>query len=113
MNIRTALLVFVLSFITISAQSKQPVAPVKEHIDEYWGEKVSDPYRYMENLDDPKVKEWMKEQAEYTKNILSKIQGRDALFQRIKELYKSKPIRIFDINRNENGSMYYEKITPK
>lgn len=112
MNIRTVLLIFLLGFITLLAQSKPPVAPVKEKIDEYWGQKVSDPYRYMENLDDPKVKQWMKEQAEYTQNILSKIQGRDALFQRIKELYTSKPVRIFNINRNKSGSMYYEKITP-
>ena len=33
--------------------AKQPVAPVRPVTDDYYGTKIVDPYRYMENLQDP------------------------------------------------------------
>jgi prolyl oligopeptidase len=39
-----------------SSSISPPVAPVRPVTDEYFGTKVVDPYRYMENLKDPEVK---------------------------------------------------------
>lgn len=64
----------------------QPVAPVKPVVTEYYGTKVVDPYRYMENLKDPKVRAWMKAQNDYTRAVLARIPGREKLFQRIQQL---------------------------
>ena len=36
-----------------AAGQKPPFARVENVVDEYFGVKVNDPYRYMENLDDP------------------------------------------------------------
>jgi hypothetical protein len=36
-----------------SAPPSPPVAPVKPVTDDYYGTKIVDPYRYMENLKDP------------------------------------------------------------
>jgi prolyl oligopeptidase len=69
----------------ISSQTP-PVAPVRNVVDEHFGVKVDDPYRYMENLEDPEVQTWFKGQADYSAQILGQIPGRDALFQRLKEL---------------------------
>ncbi len=71
-----------------------PVAPVKAVVDDYFGTKVSDPYRYMENLKDPEVEAWFKGQNEYTRAILAKIPGRAKLLSRIRELDQSVP-RVF------------------
>lgn len=68
-----------------------PAAPVKPVIDDYRGIKVSDPYRYMENLDDPAVQSWFKGQDTYTRAVLSRIPGRDLLLARIKELDQTVP----------------------
>ena len=44
-----------------------PSAPVRPVTDIYYGTKVTDPYRYMENLADPEVQSWMKTQNDYTR----------------------------------------------
>jgi prolyl oligopeptidase len=68
-----------------------PVAPVRPIVDEYYGTKVMDPYRYMENLKDPEVQAWMKAQNDYTRAMLERIPGRQKLLARIRQLDQSVP----------------------
>jgi prolyl oligopeptidase len=68
-----------------------PVASVKPVTDDYYGKKISDPYRYMENLSDPQVQGWMKAQNDYTRSVLAGIPGRDQLLARIRVLDESVP----------------------
>ena len=56
--------------------AKPPVAPVQTVFDTYFGQKVEDPYRYMENQKDPAVIAWMKAQADYTRAVLDSMPGR-------------------------------------
>jgi len=71
--------------------SSPPVAPVKPVTDDYYGTKVADPYRYMENLEDPEGQAWMKAQNEYTRAALATLPGRAQLLARIRELDQSVP----------------------
>jgi prolyl oligopeptidase len=84
-----------------------PVAPVRNVVDEHFGVKVDDPYRYMENLEDPEVQAWFKGQADYTNQVLNQIPGRDELFQRLKELDAGKPFSNAGIIRYKDGSLFY------
>lgn len=93
---------------SLSAQSP-PAAPVRNVTDTHFGRQVDDPYRYMENLKDPEVKDWIKAQADYATAELKKIPARDALFNRIKELDEGAPYRISDIVREPSGRIWYEK----
>ncbi|MFP3244368.1 MAG: hypothetical protein RXR20_07350, partial [Paraburkholderia sp.] len=68
------------------AAQGQPVAPVRPVTDTYFGTPVVDNYRYMENLKDPEVQTWMKEQAAYTRKVLDGIPGRAELAQKIEGL---------------------------
>ena len=68
-----------------------PVAPVRTVVDDYYGTKVADPYRYMENLKDPEVAAWFKAQNDYTHSTLDRIPGREKLLARIHELDQSVP----------------------
>jgi len=70
----------------------QPAAPVKPVIDQYHGVAVSDPYRYMEDLDDPAVQSWMRAQNDYARAVLARIPGRHRLLSRIEELDNSAPL---------------------
>ena len=89
-----------------------PVAPVRMVTEEYFGAKVSDPYRYMENLTDPVVVEWFKEQDAYTRSVLSRIPGRAALLARIKQLDQAGPPLVSDLQRFQNEKYFYQKRLP-
>jgi prolyl oligopeptidase len=69
-----------------TAQSQLPNTPVRAVIDDYFGTKVVDPYRWMENTSAPEVIAWMKAQNDYTRAVLARIPGRDELLARIKSL---------------------------
>ena len=49
----------------------------------YFGITVADPYRYMEDLKNPEVADWMKAQADYTRATLDKIPQRDEILQEV------------------------------
>jgi prolyl oligopeptidase len=95
------------SFIAIGAVGSAlaadgpPVAPVRPVTDSYFGTKVVDPYRWLENLQDPEVQAWMKAQADYTRAQLERISGRTALFQRIHELFNADVERVLLKRRGE------------
>jgi prolyl oligopeptidase len=69
-----------------AASLNQPVAPVKPVTDVYFGQSVTDPYRWMEDLSSPEVQSWMKAQNAYTRDYLDHLPGRDALVKRIEAL---------------------------
>ena len=66
-------------------------APVRPVTDDYYGTKITDPYRYMENLKDPEVSSWMKAQSDYARGVLSALPGREQLLARIKQLDQTVP----------------------
>ena len=69
-----------------TAQSQLPNTPVRPVTEDYFGTKVVDPYRWLENTSDPEVVAWMKAQNDYTRAVLARIPGRDELLARIKSL---------------------------
>ena len=92
-----------------TAAAKLPVAPVRPVTDEYFGVKVADPYRYMENLQDAEVAAWFKAESVYTQNSLEAIPGRAALQARIKTLSDAAPAAVFDLRRLPGGVYFYQK----
>ncbi len=81
-----AIVIASISSILACAQSKLPATPVHEVTDNYFGTKVTDPYRWLEKTSDPEVIQWMKDQNDYTRKVLQGIPGRDKLLDRIKAL---------------------------
>ncbi len=73
------------------AQVSLPKTPIRNVTDDYFGTKVVDPYRWLENTSDPEVVSWMKQQNDYTRAMLAKIPGRDALLERINALDNAGP----------------------
>ena len=59
--------------------------PVQNVQDVYWGKTVDDPYRFLEQVKDPSVVNWMRGQADTTDAILKRLPGRQTVFNSLKE----------------------------
>jgi prolyl oligopeptidase len=73
-------------FAATGTLTKPPAARTEVVHDTYFGETVDDPYRWMENDKDPAWLEFLKAQNDYTRAVLDKLPGRDALLKRIQQL---------------------------
>lgn len=86
-----------------------PVARIDNVVDEYFGVAVDDPYRYMEDIDDPEVQKWIEGQAEYAADFLSRSPDRTELLQRLQELDAGKPYRTYGYRMLKGGTLFYRK----
>jgi len=67
-------------------QLAYPAARKVDQTDDYFGTIVSDPYRWMEDVDSPEVKAWIEAENELTQRYLSEIPVRKTMQQRLTEL---------------------------
>jgi prolyl oligopeptidase len=93
-----------------SDRTLPPAAPTREVVDDYHGTKIVDPYRYMEDLNNPETVAWMKAQSAYSNAALDRLPGRKSLLERIQALDKGAPYTIRDLNRLGNGMIFYQKL---
>jgi prolyl oligopeptidase len=94
----------------VSSLPSPPVAPVRPVTEDYFGTKVVDPYRYMENLNDPEVQAWFKGQDDFTRSVLAQIPGRPRLLARIKQLDQSAPYQVQGVQRMKGEKYFYQKM---
>jgi len=69
------------------AQLTYPVTKKVDQVDDYFGVKVADPYRWLEDDNAEEVKEWVDEQNKVTFSYLEQIPFREKIRQRVTELY--------------------------
>jgi prolyl oligopeptidase len=84
-----------------------PVARVAVVKDTYFGETLSDPYRWMENDKDPEWLPFLKGQNAHTRAVLERIPGRAALLKRIQQL--SGDIAVTRHVQRAGGRLFYEQ----
>lgn len=77
-----------------------PVSKKVDVVDDYFGTKVPDPYRWLENDQSEEVKHWVEEQNKVTFTYLENIPYRNKIRERLTELYNypkySSPFRQGD-----------------
>ncbi len=111
--------------LTMSAQTapqavftgKYPTTKKVEQSDEYFGTKVSDPYRWLENDRAPETEQWVEEQNKVTFSYLEKIPFREQLKKRLTEIWNypkysspSKKAGMYFFSKNDglqNQSVLY------
>jgi prolyl oligopeptidase len=96
----------------VKEDKKPPVAPVKVVEEVYFGTTVADPYRYMENLEDPVVQDWFKAQADYSREVLNSIPGRQSLIDDMRDFDSRTSSSIRSLNITDNNFYFYLKTTP-
>jgi prolyl oligopeptidase len=70
-----------------SSAPHYPPAQRGDHVDEYHGIKVLDPYRWMEDIDSPATRAWVEAQARLTSDYLAAIPAHDRIAQRLREIW--------------------------
>jgi len=66
-----------------AADSQAPSTPAHDVLDTYFDVSVDDPYRWLENADDPAVKRWSAEQDARTRKYLDGLAQRKPIFDRL------------------------------
>ncbi|HVA54234.1 MAG TPA: prolyl oligopeptidase family serine peptidase [Gammaproteobacteria bacterium] len=99
-----------------------PVTTRDDVVNDYFGTKVAAPYEWMENLDSPAVKQWVDDENKLTFSYLDKIPQRDAVRQRLKQLWNYEKVGVpqmragrlfFSMNTGlQNQSVVYEQVSP-
>jgi prolyl oligopeptidase len=64
-----------------------PDSPRVSQVDDYHGVKVTDPYRWLEDLDSPQTRAWVEAQNQVTSAFLAAIPEREPLRERLRELW--------------------------
>ena len=90
---------------------KPPLAKVEVVVDNYFGKEISDPYRYMENLQDTVVQDWLKLQADYARKVLNGIPGRQSLIEKMMEFENRTTSKNSWPWITENDRYFYLKTT--
>jgi len=91
---------------TIFAQH-QPETPKRIVTDTFFGRQIEDPYRWLENIKDPAVLAWLKDQNTYTRSILDKLPDRSRILNRIRELDGKTPPPLSSFALDERGRYYF------
>jgi prolyl oligopeptidase len=95
----------------LGAQPADPGQP-RPASDSYFGTVVEDPFRHLENLEDPAVAAWMNAQAAHTRRVLDAIPGRQALRRRIAQHDAAAGTQLANLQRRPGGLLFYERLRP-
>lgn len=80
-----------------------PVTEKVDQVDEYFGVKVSDPYRWLEDDNSEETAEWVKAQNAVTNDYLAAIPFREDLVERLTEIWNYPRYRTPE----KRGDLYY------
>ncbi len=81
---------------------KPPATKQQPVTDDYFGQKIVDPYRWLEDGSTPETQQWVSGQLAYTRSILDKLPGREKLHDRIEQL-----LEIGNLGETQVGGDYY------
>lgn len=92
----------------IDAQ-KTNLALSKPDTDDYFGTKIVDDYRNLEDLKDPATISWMKSQSDYTNSVLAAIPNRSYYSDKRIEFDKRQGYFVYDLRITNNDRYFYLK----
>ncbi|HTD38484.1 MAG TPA: prolyl oligopeptidase family serine peptidase [Candidatus Limnocylindrales bacterium] len=64
-----------------------PDAPRVDQVDEYFGTRVADPYRWLEDVDSPETQRWIAAENDLTESVLSTVPQRSTICARLTEVW--------------------------
>lgn len=115
LSITSAVIVFFLltNCTTKPTFERPPLIEPQPATDTYFGVEVTDTYRNLENLEDTNVVNWIKAEANYARDIINRISGRQGLIDKMVEFDSRVSSRVSNLNITENDYYFYLKTTPE
>ena len=94
--------------VSCTTSLKYPEAERVDQVDEYFGVKVADPYRWLEEdvRESDRVNEWVEQQNEITRGYLDNIPEREQLKQRLTELWDYDKVGV----PGRHGEYYIQSV---
>jgi prolyl oligopeptidase len=86
-----------------------PYSPVETVTEVLHGVPVTDPYRWLEDQNSPRTRDWLAAQHDYARSYLDAIRGRDRIRKRIRELLD---IEIYDSVQKVGQRYFFRKRLP-
>jgi len=83
-----------------------PAAHKGDQVDDYQGTKVSDPYRWLEDVDSAETRQWVQDENRVTFDYLKKLPQRERLKKRLTDLWN---FPKFGVPFKEGGRYFYSK----
>jgi prolyl oligopeptidase len=111
---RLSLLLTVLLPVSALAQTalpNPPDTPKRPVTDEYHGVKITDDYRWLENWDDPAVRQWSASENQRTREYLDHLPSRPAIKEQLKKLIAASSASYKDLQFRA-GMVFAERYQP-
>lgn len=110
MKIKLSLGLFLLLFVQCN-KKPQPLK-TSDVVDEYYGQRITDPYLWMEDLEDSIVIDWLKMQKKTAENLLKENPGFNRILQSIQQYkHQGQPI-ISKLKITDQDDFFYLKRMP-
>jgi len=104
---------FIICVFLMSCKTKTDILPTKIVIDEYHGQQIEDPYRYVENLENPEVTKWIDQENNISNTTLNAIEQKQSLIDKQIEFDNKKIFTISKLRVTENNKYFYLKRLSK
>ena len=100
--------------LAIATTPARVVPPSRPVTDTFFGTQVTDLYRYMEDVANPEVVEYMRGEGAYARSVLDAIPGRAKMEQRINELSQASAAmsHVQVTGADKNPRVFYFRLAP-
>jgi prolyl oligopeptidase len=96
----------------LAAQVSAPPTPRRPVADTYHSVKIADDYRWLEDFDNPEVKQWSAAQNKVSRGFLDALPGRDAIAGRLRLILQPSKA-TYDLIGERNGVFFAQKSDPQ
>lgn len=98
---------FISQAFTLPPFTASPKTQVEPVIEVMHGVKITDPYRWLENQNDPNTRKWIEAQNDYTKSIIGNLPEKVKIKKRLAELMK---VDTINVPFSTNGYYFFLKM---
>ena len=113
-SVRLVIAVCLLALVVLAQSpsiAQPPATPRRPVTEEYQGVKVTDDYRWLENWDDPKAKQWSAAQNARSREYLDHLPARPAIQQMLKQALSASSAAYYDL-QFRGGTLFAMRYQP-